>query len=68
MFDNIWSLFRQVESAPRLAMDEERLDDPLSHPAIRRMSLDELADLPMRPVRRPSGAAAGPACPAGRRR
>jgi hypothetical protein len=68
MFDNIWNLFRHVESVPRLAVDDERLDDPLSHPAIRRMSPEELADLPIRPVRQPSSAAAGPACPAGRRR
>jgi hypothetical protein len=68
MFDNILNLFRYVDGAPRLAVNEERLHDPLSHPAIRRMSPEELADLPMRPVRRPSSAAAGLACPAGRRR
>jgi hypothetical protein len=47
------SLFR---SAPRLASPR----DPIDHPALRAMSLRELADLPMpRPSMPPSESAAG---------
>ncbi|MCO6387712.1 hypothetical protein [Aliihoeflea sp. 40Bstr573] len=42
--------WRKVEIAPRL-------DDPLAHSAIRAMSLDEIADLPLTPQWPHAGAA-----------
>lgn len=46
MFENVWRRLRRLEDAPSLCPGDGA-HDPLSHPAIRRMSPTELADLPM---------------------
>lgn len=52
MLHNIWNSIRLGRrSARRNARAESLPFDPLSHPAIRRMSPRELADLPLAGVR-----------------
>lgn len=52
MLDNIWNSIRfGRRSARRNPLAEKQPFDPLSHPAIRRMSPRELADLPLAEVR-----------------
>lgn len=53
MLKIIYTILHWLKPASPTDDDDDRRADPLSHPAIRSMDPDELADLPFPSMRRP---------------